>query len=380
MAGLTTEGFTPSTLTEIQERIKIRLDALSPGFDFSPESPDGQMIEVMSLELSQAWNELALVYKSYDPNQATGAGLRNIGLITGIVYGAATRSQATIQLVGVADTLVQVGSIVTDADGNEFITAFDALIPSSVQVISPVSGAIPVTAGTITTIKSPITGWTSITQVADGRIGATAQTEQAFRNVRNRTVLRNYIGTPDVIQGRLYELGLVQVSVVQNDDPVTPLPDGTPANHIHVTIHADPFITDEDVARVILESKPSGIPTYGATAVVLDDSQGNTHTINFDKATAVNIYMNVDVTFLDDDFAGAQENIINDLVSHITSLQVGEDVIHSRLYSVITPWGKAQVNVLEIGKVDGTETAANVVIAVDEFAFCDAGFIDFTVT
>jgi len=380
MAGLTTEGFTPLTITEIQDRIKTSLDAINPGFDFSPESPDGQLIEIMSLELSQAWNELALVYKSYDPNQATGAGLRNIGMITGIVYDAATRSQATIQLNGVADTLVPVGSIVTDADGNEFITSFDAVIPSSVQVVSPVSGAIPVTAGTITTIKSPISGWTSITQAADGQTGSTAQTEQAFRNVRNRTVLRNYVGTVDVVQGRLFELGLSQVSVVHNNDDTVALPDGTPPNQIHVTIHADPFITDEEVASTILATKPSGISTYGSVSVVVDDSQGNFHTIYFDKATPVNIYMNVDVTFLDEDFAGAQENIINDLVSHITNLQVGEDVIHSRLYSVITPWGKAQVNVLEIGKVDGTETAANVVIAEDEFAFCEAGFIDFTVT
>lgn len=377
MAGLTTEGFTPLTLEEIQTRIKTNLDAVNPGFDFSPESPDGQLVEIFSYELSQAWNELALVYKAYDPSQATGAALRNLGLITGIVYGAATRSQAIVDLVGTVDTLIPVGSIVTDSDGNEFVTSFDALIPSSVQVVSPVSGVIPVTAGTIVNIKSPVTGWTGIVQTLDGQVGAAAQTEQAFRNVRNRTVLRNYTGTLDVIQGRLFELGLDQVSAIHNDQPLAV--GGIPANTIAITIHAVAGISDEDVARVIFNTKPAGVATFGAVNVIFDDSQGNAQSINFTKATAVNIYMNVTVTFLDEDVAGAQEGIIADLVTHVTNLQVGEDVIHSRLYSVITPWGKAQVDVLEIGKVDGTETAANVVIADDEFAYCEAGFIDLTV-
>ena len=374
--GLNDEGFTPKTLTEIQNGIKSKLEVLSPGFDFSTESPDGQLIEIMSFELSQAWNELNLVYRSYDPQQATGAALRNLGLITGIIYGSATRSQATIDVSGTAGVVVPAGSLVSDADGNDFATNFDVAIPGSVQAVAVLSGPIPVPAGTLTTIKTVITGWTGSAQPIEGTVGATAQTEQAFRNIRNRTVLRNYTGNVDTTQARLYELGLEQVAVLHNDQPI--LVGGIAANSIAVTISPVGTVSDEDIARVILNTKPAGVATVGTTPVVLDDTQGNTHTINFTKATAVNIYMNVDVTYLDEDYAGAQEGIVNDLVSYILNHQVGEDVIHSRLYSVITPWGKAQVDVLEIGKVNGTETAANVAIADDEFAFCAAGNIDFT--
>jgi len=374
--GLSAEGFTPKTLDEIQNGIKSKLEVLSPGFDFSTESPDGQLIEIMALELSQAWNELNLVYRSYDPQQATGAALRNLGLITGIIYGSATRSQATIELTGTTDVIVPAGSLVTDPDGNDFATSFDVKIPGSVQAIAVLSGPIPVPVGTLTTIKTVITGWTGSAQPIAGTEGATAQTEQAFRNIRNRTVLRNYTSNVDTTQARLFELGLEQVAVLHNDQPV-PV-DGVAANAIAVTISPVGTVTDEDIARVILNTKPAGVSTVGTTAVVLDDTQGATHTINFTKATAVNIYMNVEVTYLDEDYAGAEEGIIGDLVAYILNHQVGEDVIHSRLYSVITPWGKAQVDLLEIGKVNGTETAANVVIADDEFAFCSAAMIDFT--
>lgn len=374
--GLTAEGFTPKTLEEIQNGIKANLEVLSPGFDFSTESPDGQLIEIMSFELSQAWNELSLVYKSYDPSQATGAALRNLGLITGIMYGAATRSQATVELTGTVGTVVPAGSIVTDADDNEFTTEFDVKLPASVLAVSVLSGPIPVPAGTLTNIKTVIVGWTGCAQALDGTEGATAQTEQAFRNLRNRTVLRNYTSNVSTIQARLYEIGLEQVAVLHNSTATATAT--IAANTIAVTISPIVAITDEEVARTILSTKPAGVATQGTTAVVLDDTQGNTHTINFTKATAVNIYMNIDVTYLEEDFAGADEGIIGDLVDYILNHQVGEDVIHSRLYSVITPWGKAQVNTLEIGKVNGTETAANVVIAEDEFAFTSAALIDFT--
>jgi len=379
MAGLTSEGFTPATLTEIQDRIKANIDAVNPGFDFSPESPDGQLVEIMSYELSQVWNELALVYKSYDPSQTTGAALRNIGLITGIAYGSATRSQATVQLTGTADTTVPAGSIVADADGNQFTTSFTALIPASVQVVSPISGVIPVPAGTITVIVSPIPGWTAVAQASDGQGGATAQTEPAFRTVRNRTVLRNYTSSTDTMQARLVALGIDPVSVVENDNPTGTLPDGTPANQIHVTIGPVALITDEEIALVILNTKPAGISTFGTTAVAVDDSQGNSHTINFTKAVAVPIFMNIEVTWLSDEFAGAQDSIIADLLTHVNNLQVDEDVIQSRLYGIITPYGEAQVNVLEIGLSAGTVAAANVVIDTEQFATLDSANIVFTV-
>lgn len=369
MAGLTPEGFTPLSLEEIKDRIKSKLETFSPGIDLSVESPDGQFVEIFSYELSQAWNELNFVYKSYDPQQAAGAGLRNLGLITGIVFGAATRSQAYVQLVGIAGTPIPAGSLVADAEDNSFQLMYDAVIPATVLAVSPIAGIIPVPAGTLVNIKSPITGWTGVTQTAEGDEGTTAQTEAAFRNIRNKTVLRNYTSNVDVIQARLLELGLSQVSVVHNDDPVAALPDGTPANQIHVTISEEGIITDEEIARIILQTKPAGISTYGTTAVVLDDLQGNSHTVNFTKAVGVNIYMNVDVTYLDEDTAGAEESIISALVSHINGLQVGEDVIHSRLFCLITPYGKAQVDVLELGVSTGITgsidaTASTAVVGV----------------
>ena len=200
MAGLTDEGFVPATLSEIQTRIKGRLELLSPGFDFSPESPDGQNIEIFSYELWQLWQQLESIYSSGDPNTATGQGLRNIGFISGVLMSNADRSYATIGLVGTADTLVPAGSEVSDANGNIFVTELDAVIPSNVTAVAKLAGKTPVVAGTIINIDTPVVGWDSISHTVDGVLGSEAETEQHFRNIRNKSVMASSESVTDALK------------------------------------------------------------------------------------------------------------------------------------------------------------------------------------
>ena len=205
MAGLTIAGFEPELYDNIKNRIEGKLDNFSPGFDFSPESPDGQLIGIVTYEIFQLWSQLSMVYDSSDPQISTGAGLKNIGELTGISYGQANRSYAPCETQGTAGTIIPQGSIVSDGTNN-FYTAFEAIIPANIQVVAEVAGEIPVPAGTITNIVTQgIDGWTGITQNTDGTTGSVAQTEQQYRNFRTNTVMRNNIGIADALQARLIE-------------------------------------------------------------------------------------------------------------------------------------------------------------------------------
>lgn len=379
-AGLTREGFTPDTLINIKTRIQNRLDVFNPGFDFSIESPDGQLIEIFSFEVWQLWQQLGLVFNSHDPFLAEGAGLRNLGLITGIPYGNASRSSANVTLLGTAGTIVPANSVVADADGNEFVTSFEATIQSNVVVVASVAGPVPVSVGAITTVVSNVAGWTGVQQDEEGEIGRTIQTEQQYRNLRNRSVMRNYTSITDVVAARIVELGVIQVTVLNNDDPLASLPDGTPPNTIHVTVGETNGVTDLEIADVIEKTKGLGCPTYGSTTVAIFDNQGTPHNVKFSKAVEVPIFVSMNLTFLDDDHAGAEEGIKNAVSEDINNLLAGEDVIWSRLFGVITPFGKAQINSLTIGKSLGTLAATNVVLDSQEFASCDIGNIEVVVS
>ena len=184
---------------------------------------------------------------------------------------------------------------------------------------------------------------------------------------------------PSVIQARLFELGIEQVTILNNDSLV-PLPDGTPAGSIHVTVGEIDNLTNEEIAQVILLTKGLGCPTHGSTTVSVNDAQGNPHDVSFSRATAVPVWVDLDVTYLTDDSAGATEDIRAALVAPINGLLAGEDVIHSRLYGLITPFGKAQINSLAIGRSLGGAVPANLVIGEDEYASTEASIIAITVT
>lgn len=382
MAGLTREGFTSLSYAEIVARISSRLEVANPGIDLSPESPDGGLVKIIAFEVAQAWAELKLVYNSNNPKVAEGGGLRNIGLITGIPYGAATRSQVNLQLLGTEGTSIPAGSIVADAKGNEFATQFKATIPSSVQAIAKLSGAIEVNAQTVVNIKSPVEGWDSVTQNSAGKVGTTAQTDVAYRNLRNRTVLHNFTSATEVIEARLLEdLGIDQVTIINNDSGSITMSDGTPPLHIHVTVGEISGVTDTQIATTILAAKGLGCPTFGSTTVtgVLDE-QGHPHDVSFSKATEYNIFMDIEITFLDNDYAGAEDLIRADLITHINELAAGEDVVWSRLFGIITPYSKAQIDKLELS-IDGvTYSAGNIPLTADRFAATTAGQINILVT
>ena len=366
MTGLTSSGFVPETYSNIKGRIEAKLDSINPGFDFSPESPDGQLIGIMSYEIFQVWAQLGNVYNSYNPAIASGAALRNIGLITGIPFGAASKSYVTLETQGTDGTIIPTLTLFSDAAGNEFYTTLEVAIPSNVQAISKNAGVLDVSAGTVTTIVTPVTGLTSVTQTTDGKSGKVAQTQQQYRNTRQRTVMRNSTSLANSMRADLLELGIEQASVFNNDtDAVV---NGVPANSIEVTVgELDAGITDLEIANVILNTISLGCATHGTTSVTVTDAQGFGHVVKFTKAIQLDVEIDLNITFLDPDFAGAEEAIQSSLTTYINSLEAGEDVIWSRLFAYITPYGEAQINSLTLGELGGTLITSNLVVAATDY-------------
>lgn len=379
MAGLTPEGFTPLTHKEIKDDIESRLQILNPGFDFSAESPDGQLIGIMSALVSRAWTELDKVYHSYNPNVATGQGLRNIGMITGTYKGAASRSSAIINLLGTTGALVPKGSIVTDTDGNEYYTNKDAYIPTEVSVLAVNSGNIPIPAGSISIIKSVVPGWNSILQANDGTVGSEPQSETEYRNFRNRTVMHGSRTVQESVYSEILKTGVVQVTVI-NNDTASPYPDGTPPNAIHVVVGDVLGVTDLEIATAIANSKGLGVITFGSITIPVNDIHGYPHDISFTKSTQVDIYVKVVIKYYAENTSGLDELVNKAISDHINALTSGQDVLISRLYGEITQFGEADVELLEIGLSAGAVAASNIIISPTEVAINSIVNIDFTST
>jgi uncharacterized phage protein gp47/JayE len=380
MAGLTNIGFTPLTLEELTSKIEGRLSVYNPGFDFSPESPDGQLINIISVLFAQAWGELDMVYHSFNPNSATGQALTNLGLISGIDKDSASRSYVNLNITGVTGTPVAANSLVSNADGDEFYLVFSGVIPFSTRAISRIAGPLPVPAGSVDTVVTTSLGWTGVEQPIIGVMGGVPISDLHYRNLRNRTVMRNFTGVVEVIEARLLDIGAEQALVVNNTSADNTLADGTPPLTVHVTLGEVVNATDEEIARVIMNAVGISVPTYGSTTVDVVDSQGVVNSVSFSKATVVDVFMDLNITFLDPDIGGAEDAIRNALVEEINSLLAGEDVIWSRLFGLITPFAKAQINSLQLGKSLSTLSSGNIVIQDSQYTNTSAGSIQITIT
>ena len=391
MAGLTLEGFFPDSIENIKSRIEVRLEALNSGFDFSPESPDGQLIGIMSAELALLWKELNNVYNTYDPDVATGKSLRNIAKLTGIEYRTATRSTTVIKLTGAVGTIVPEGSLVSSIDGYVFYThntvtiVADTATPLAttgyveVLAIASKAGAVPVKQNSISVIESVVLGWDGVEQANAGVTGLPAQDEQSFRNLRNRTVLRNSNSVEESIVASLTSFGIEQVFVYNNDSDSIGADLVTPARSIHVTVGGSGK-SDLEIATEIYKVKGLTVPTYGTTTVNVNDSLGFSHPISFSKAVQLDVYLNLDITFLSTEVGGAIEAITDNLLGHFASLRVGEDIIWSQLFALITPYGNAQINGLTLSTDNVTFNAANVPVTNLQFARLHVGNLNLTVT
>ncbi len=149
MAGLTPQGFTPKSLDDIRNDIgdKLKL-AFGDSIDVSPTSRVGQFIDIISNEISSAWEALQADYNSRYPSTSIGVGLDNVVEITNTRRIPGYAAQAKVYLAGDASSLVGEGTrIAKTGTEYQFFTLNAATISDQCNIV--ICDAVP-NEGTIT--------------------------------------------------------------------------------------------------------------------------------------------------------------------------------------------------------------------------------------
>lgn len=93
MAGLTSDGFEKKRLPEIIESMEERArSTYGKSINVDADSVIGQMIGIISPEISAVWDVAEAVHSSFDPAQAEGAELEDRAELTGMTRLPATKS------------------------------------------------------------------------------------------------------------------------------------------------------------------------------------------------------------------------------------------------------------------------------------------------
>jgi len=376
--GISPEGFKTKRLDQLLDELNAEVKSIfGDNFNVSPESPDGQVNGVISESNANLWEIAEESYNAFNPSAATGATLSNLVQLNGIERLPATSSRVQLSVTGTAGTIIPIGSLVSTSDtGDQFSTeqaiTLDGAGNGSVFANAVNTGPITALAGTITEIDTPITGWSSVTNLADAQEGTNEETDVELRARRERSVARDAQAIIDAIFAGVANVpGVTQTVVLENDTDVVDS-NGLPPHSFQVIVVGG---VDEDIGDVIWLKKPAGILSFGSTTVQIIDSQGIPHDISFSRPTTVDIYVEVTLNTFAEYPANGDDLIKQAIVDYANGdlvqgrgFSLADDVVYTRLYTPINSVQGHEITDLRIGTSPSPTGTSNIPIAATEIS------------
>lgn len=303
--GVTPTGFVAETTADLLTAIESdELANVDAQLDVSPEEPIGQVNGIMAAKLSDLWELGAVAYNSLSRDDAEGSQLDNIGTLTGTKRLPAKPTICKTCTVVFSQTgTYAAGTLTANVSGQPsatFVNQSDIVISGSVpktltnQVwVATSTGPTVANAGTLDVITTPVTGWTSITNINDATLGTDVETDTAYRIRQANELSATGACTVPSIQADLLQVaGVISVSVLENTTNFINA-DGLPPHTFSPVIWdgTSPQASNDDIAQVIWDDKPAGIQSVGLLSGDAIDDNGVTRTMQFNRAIQVTIYV-----------------------------------------------------------------------------------------
>lgn len=368
------------------------------GANFNPalNTPQGQLASSLAAILGDQNAVFLYLASQTDPAYAAGRMQDAIGRIYFMTRIPGSPTSVTCTVTGNNGTVLPVGTLAQDQAGNTYslvnaITFTTAAPSQSASFANTVNGPIPCPAGTLTIIYQSVAGWNTITNPADGVLGADVETRQAFELRRQQSVAVNSVGSLDAIQAALLAVpGVLDAYSTQNNTASAKTIGGVsiPANSIYCAVAGG---AAQDIGNAIYSKAPPGIPTSGTTAVTVKDTQAGyatpypSYTVNYTAAASTAIYYAVTLANSVSVPSNAATLVQNAIVSAFAGgdggphARIGSTLYASRMYAPVAAIGSwAQIVDIYIGTA-ANPTANSVTMNIDQVPTIAASDITVTV-
>lgn len=434
--GLTAAGFVPKTYEVI---LAERTAAVTTAFGASLANGRKmqRFLAILSEREAIMWELAEAVYNADDPDAATGDRLRQLCALSGTIALEAEPSSVSIILTGTPGTVIATGSRVSvTSTGEEFETVADATLAlasswagatvyaigdivtnaghiyraqtagSTDPTLAPThtsgtatvdavdwlyigegtgyavvladsmtAGAIVGVAGDITTIVTPVGGWSSVYNLLDADLGRPDETDDELRQRREAELAARDATTAAEIRRALLAVDdVTQARVFINNTNVTDS-DGVPAHTVEPVVRGG---LDAAIREALWAVVAAGIGTHGTTSGTIVDSEGVTQTVKFSRPTEIPIYVRVDVEIDTDTFpADGIDQIKAAIVAWGDAQTTGKNAVASaiaaRCFGVA---GVLDVALCYIGTSDPPIASTTVAISLRQLATYDTSRID----
>jgi hypothetical protein len=395
--GIQPAGFFAKAVDDIVDDLDAAMRAaFGASINTTPQARFGQLIGISAERYAELWALALSVYSSFDPNSATGVQLDNLAALTGSVRATPTPSTAIVTATGTPTTVLSSGRVVAvsgtsslfQSTASGTITAVPAwatvaylltnrvtsggnvwqctqpgtatTAPTGAQgstftdgaltwlnlgsgtgaidipFSSELTGNIVAAAGGLTSIQTPVSGWSSAYNVSPAVPGVSVESDADFRVRRVAELHGAGKAAVEAIRAAVLLLSGIQTCTVFENPTDSTNGDGMPPHSVEVMVQGTtPALT---LATAIFQNVAAGIATTGNQApVTVTDSQGIAHSILYSFPTAEPIYITVNVICDPSvfDSVNGPLAIVSNLLAYGEALAADYDIFSSQLAAVI---------------------------------------------
>lgn len=306
-----------------------------------PNSPDGQLIHIFAQAKLDMLEMIQQIFASFDPDQAIGVQLDQRCSLNGVVRNPGTYTVTNVSVTATQavtipglDTAPDAPFTVSDASGNQYqlVTAHAFVGAATTPLVfrAATLGEITPALNTITTIVTLLLGIASVNNPgAATTIGTNEESDFSLRIRRARSVA---LPSKGFYQGLIAALtvteGVTSINLLEN---VTDVVDGNgiPGHSIWAIVAGG---TDADVAQAIYVKRNAGCGMKGGVVVVVDQVDGTTFSIKFDRPQPQALWIKFDLAAV----TGAVDaNYIRTQLLAELSYDIGQKAVMSDIVSKV---------------------------------------------
>lgn len=387
--GMTDTGFKPKRIADVYESIKARITEITDDKTgekvFQNESDDSLFMQfsfIVAEAIAECWEHAYQASTVRDPNKASGAILKGLIQLNGLVAKFGSQTQINVKFTGLKDATIPAGSLITDVE-NSVNYSVDKSVTIGADgtatgtATAQTKGPINPQNNTVIVIKTPTYGWTNVTNTGVVVVGAEPQTDEELHQEQQRATSNTAYRKIDAIYAGLLNVPGVEFARVYQNTGLTTDSRGIDAKSVAAVVVGG---TNEDIANSIARKSANINSFFGSTEVDVTDIQGHVNKIKFSRPEEVEIDVEVNITITDSSqFPASTEDAKNQIKKNIVSyaqynLQAtegfapGVDVIRTRLYTPVNEVPGFKVNSLKIGKHGQGTSEADIDIAWNEVA------------
>lgn len=308
---VTYTGLTIQTLQEILDEIKNgtadypgMYQIYGPTINVEPNSPDGQMINIVAQAKLDMLEMIQQVFTGFDPDQAVGVVLDQRCAINGVfreagtyttTYVSVTTSQS-LTLPGL-DTVPDAPFTVSDAAGNQYFLvetyATGGSGTFSLQFRAANLGPVTPVANTINVISTITLGVTSVNNptTANTVVGTNEESDYALRLRRRKAVALGSQGWMQGLYSALANIPGVSSSLILENVGNTTDANGIPGHSIWVLVDGG---NEDLIGQAIYLKRNAGCGMKGDITVTIDQIDNTTFDVKFSRPTPYDLWVTFD--------------------------------------------------------------------------------------